>query len=893
MSKKMTRLLALMLVLVMCLGLAACGKENAENSQNPVDSGSPNSSSNPSDGPSGPQTPTYTITEFDPNAKYTYQTYQTSLSSNWNPHDYEDSVSSDQLTYLIDGFYTFAFNDELHPHDDPNRAPYGAYVIIPSMASGDPIDVTMEVKAAHPDWIPADATSGYAWAIPMRQDLYFDTGYHITANSFVEGAKRLLDPKLQNYRAADVYSGSTGIVGAESFFKAGTYGLGEFVSEDYGDDEYVNPADFTLSANGTYQVDGKDVVLDLTSGGNWGSNGLNRYYQAYAAVMPNFAAEVDALKAAANDKGWVYLTPELLKNLQNAIAILQGFDDVEGYAASEGDYAYIEFEEMAFLGQNFPEVDFESTVGIYAKDEYTLVQVFKGSLAGFSLYYGGIQDSLLLVEPDIYDNCLYQDEQGTWHSRYMTSADTSPSYGPYSMTEYQTDKMIHYSRNDKWYGYHDDVNNVYKDPEDGNVYRLYQTTDIDIQVISTDTAKNMFLAGQLMTYSMKAADYGEYGFSDYLYANPGASVYFFLMTGDLGGLQEREAAADFDQSKYDLETITVNAFRRAVAISFDKQAACDDIYTSNTPAYGIFGQTQIYDPDTSGFYRETPQAKQALVDFYSIDLADYNNNLDAAVAAITGYDPDTAKALYQQAFEEALQLGYITSADGQHCDQNIRLYYAATSTEPEMMRRIEYLSNAWQKAVVGTPFEGKVSIEADPKIWGDDEWADAIKSGASDMQMAGWTGSLMNPYNLLTAYTHANNAYAANWYEPKEDMMTLTLNGEEITMSVYDWGEAVNGVMVTDSEGNSRIYGENEADQETRVTILAAVEGKILGTYTYIPFLNQGSKFLLTQKAYYVVEDYNPVLGRGGISYMKYNYNDADWEAYCADQIAQHGQLQY
>ena len=887
MSKK-TRLLAMLLVVCLCFGLlAGCVDSGAEGS------GGPSGSSNPANsGDPGPEDTYVPLT--GESGKYTYRLYSTSLSPNWNPHDYEDSGSSDVLEFLVDGFYQFAFNDELHPHKDPSRDGYSAYVIIPSMASGDPVDVTLEVKAAHPEWIPEEATSGYAWAIPMREDLYFDTGYHITAETFVEGAKRLLDPKLQNFRSTDVYSGATGIVGAETYFKQGAYGLGEFVSEDYLDEEYVDPADFTLSADGTYQVDGKDVVLDLTSGGNWGSNGLNRYYAAYAESMPNFAAEVDALKAAANDKGWVYLTPALLKNLQNAIAILQGYNNVEEYAADKGDYAYIEFEEMAFFGQIYPEVSFD-TVGIYAKDKYTLVQVFKSSVAGFSLYYGGIQDSLLLVEPDVYDKCLFQDEAGNWYSTYMTSAETSPSYGPYSMTTYQTDKMVHYSKNDKWYGWNDQVNQVYKDPVDGQTYHTYMTTDIDWQVLdAVATAKNMFLSGLLTTYGMQVDDYDEYGFSDYLYASPAATVYFMLLTGNIDGLREREAAADFDQSKNDLETITLESFRKAFAISFDKQGYVDETSPSLTTAFGIYGTTQIYDPETSGFYRETPQAKQALVDFYSIDLADYNGNVDAALAALTGYDPETAKELYKQAFAEALELGYITSADGKTSDQSIDIKWPVVDNLTEVQqRRVNWLDAAFKKAVEGTPFEGKVSLTVTSKIYSDDNWSDALKAGEYDLMLCGWTGSLMNPYNLLTAYTYDNYAYAANWYNPKEDMLTLTVDGETVTMSVYNWAEAVNGTMVRDTDGNVRSYGENDTTQETRVAILAGCEGKLLQTYTYIPFVNNGSKFLLSQQVYYVVEEYNPVLGRGGVMYMKYNYDDAEWADFVNAQVSEHGRLQY
>ena len=37
---------------------------------------------------------------------------------------------------------------------------------------------------------------------------------------------------------------------------------------------------------------------------------------------------------------------------------------------------------------------------------------------------------------------------------------------------------------------------------------------------------------------------------------------------------------------------------------------------------------------------------------------------------------------------------------------------------------------------------------------------------------------------------------------------------------------------------------------------------------------------LLTQQVFYVIEEYNPIMGRGGIAYTKYNYNEADWEEY-------------
>ena len=61
-------------------------------------------------------------------------------------------------------------------------------------------------------------------------------------------------------------------------------------------------------------------------------------------------------------------------------------------------------------------------------------------------------------------------------------------------------------------------------------------------------------------------------------------------------------------------------------------------------------------------------------------------------------------------------------------------------------------------------------------------------------------------------------------------------------------------------------------------------EGSILQTYDYIPMLQNASVQLLSQKAYYVVDEFNPVLSFGGIEYLKYNYDDAEWAAYVASQ---------
>ncbi len=868
----MKKTLALLLAVAMVLAvLAGCGPQGTTEptgggteGTNPPE-GTQGTQGSESTEPAGPTIPEYTVTEFDSTAKYTYNTWTTRLSSNWNPHDYEDADSSDQMGYLIDSFYTFAFNDALHPMDDPTRTPYDGYVIIPQMAVGMPVDVTAEVAAEHPEWVPEGATSGYAYAITLRDDLYFDTGYHITADTYVEGMKQILDPKLQNYRATDVYANTYGIVGAEAYFRQGTENFQSFNDMGTTYEEYI--------ANGGSDA---DVVIDID--GFWGIE------TAEGKTYESIASETEIRDPAVEegqDEDYVsakYLWDNYL-----------GPDSTSGYY--EAGYA----NQYAGTVKVYPaDPVFEDTVGFYAKDEYTLVEVFKASCSGFTLFYNAIQDSLILVEPTVYASCITQQADGTYSSTYMTSVETSPSYGPYSLTEYQTDKLMHYSRNDSWYGYKDDVNHVYMDPEDGNVYRMYETTDIDLQVLGdVATAKNMFLAGQLISYGLQTADMDEYQHSDYVFDTPGATIFFALLTGNADGLNAREEAEGFDTTKEDIQTILCPSFRKAFAVSFDRQAYCDETSPSLTPGYGIFGKTVIYDPETAAYYRDTDVAKQALCDFYSVDVSQFSS-LDDAVNSITGYDPEAAKELYAAAFRESLDAGYITDEDGDgKCDQTINLIYAVGSTELSdvMDLRLKWYDNALVEATKGTPFEDKIHMTYE-LVGGGEEFANRLKAGSADICLCGWNGSAMDPYNLLQAYTWDSYAYAANWYRPKDDMLTLTLNGEEITMSVYDWAECVTGNDVT-LNGKTYNFGTNNADQETRMQILAGVEGKLLQTFTYIPFANDGSKALLSMKVYYVTNEYNAVMGRGSIAYMKYNYTDDEWAAYCDEQIAEHGQLQY
>lgn len=797
---------------------------------------------------------------LDQEGSYTYKDSVATMATNWNPHTYETNDDLYPNEFLRVGLYDFIFNDELNPVE--GKEPYSGYVIVPEMAASDPVDVTEQVKAEHPEFgIPESATSGYAYTIDLNKNACWEDGTPINADTYVYSMKRLLDPELLNYRATDYYARDLCIANAEYYANQGQ--TKTITVRTVMANEGFETLDEYLAAYG-----------DVPAYVNWNYSFGDTYDPATGSWTGK--AEDETVKTE--------ITSSEMHDLYVETVTGWGMDE-----ATANDY----FMDESSIDWTYPsDIDF-ATVGIMKTGDYQITLVFGKALAGFNLYYS--LTSNWIVKEDLYEANLKQ-QGDAWFSTYNTSVETTSSYGPYKLVSYQKDKSMRFERNENWYGY-TDGKHVYVDPVDGNTYPMYQTTAIDCQVVAeAETRKLMFLKGELMTYGLQTADFADYRNSDYAYVTPAATIFFFIMNGHMSAIQEREANGSFDTSKYDLETMTLNSFRRALAVTYDKEMFATTVSPARSGAYGIIGNSYIYDPDTGSRYRDTDQAKQVLCDFYSVDVSQYSS-LDEAAASITGYDPVKAKELYQQAFDEALAAGYITDNDGDGVsDQTVRIEYSLSADNDFMTQTIEYLNDKMNDVTTGTPFAGKIEfVKSAP--YGND-WSNKLKSGLADTSLAGWSGSELNPFGLTEQYTNPSYQYDAAWFDATSVSLELEVNvakiGEPeniqtVEMNLAQWSQALNGATITVG-GTDYCFGDGIADIDTRLDILAAIEGEILGTYNYIPMLQDASIALLTQQVYYVVEEYNPIMGRGGIQYMRYNYEDTAWTDYVASQG---GELKY
>ena len=813
--------------------------------------------------------------ETFPAGDYIWKTSVSTLASNWNPHTYQTSDDSVPLDYTTSSLYTFIFNDELNPVE--GKKPYEGYVIIPELAAAMPEDVTAAIKASNPEFaIPETAESGYAYKIALNPNATWDDGTKINAETYVESFKRLMDPTKANYRAPDYYNQTLSIAGAEKYANQGktTWYTASTLHE-----VYTTELDADLVFTMGPDLEANCYIRDWV--GFPDSYDLAKTI-AYLTANYEFPCTTDEI---------AQIEGKTLAEIKADAALNAIWEKALGWWQTEPN------EELHFfIAPKTYESDIAwSTVGVLATGEYELTLVFDRSLAGFDLLYNLGGFSNILVKTDLYDACMKEETgaggEKVYTSTYNTSVETTASFGPYKMSYYQTKKAMHFVRNDKWFGY-TDGKHIYKDPVDGKIYPMYQTTEIDIQVIEeAETRKNMFMKGQLMGYGLQADDYATLRQSDYCYATPSETIFFLILNGHMEAIKEREAKEDFDQTKKDLEMLTNKAFHMALGMAYDKDNFAATISPSRSGALGIIGNSYIYDPDSGAKYRDTDQAKKVLCDFYGVDVSKFAS-LDEAVATITGYDPEQAKVYLNQAFTEGIAAGFITDTnnDGK-CDQTIEIEYAISSDSDFMTQTIKYLNDQIAKVAEGTPFEGKILFTKSAPLGG--TWSEAIRKGQEDTVLGGWSGSVLDPFGLTDLYTNPEKQYDAAWYDATKVELTINVpvNGTktDVTMTLKQWSDVLNGTATT-VNGVEYNFGSGQADIEVRLDILAAVEGKVLESYNYLPMLQDGSMALLSMQVFYVVEEYNPIMGRGGIAYTRYNYNEADWTAYVT---AQGGELKY
>lgn len=792
---------------------------------------------------------------------YTYNTFTAISPTNWNELTYSDNNDTQIMNYIGSSFFSYDFKFDAKGEIIPGQFEmrYDAATKLE--------DVSAEYVGEK--WGIPEGASARAYKITLRKDLKWEDGTPIKAEDFVYSMQEQLNPLFKNYRADSFYVGSTIIHNAENYAKQGSYGYAQMVP-NFADEEYVEfgpeKSGFQVSPEGAFQVvfgeTVKDVVFKVNSGSSWGSNGLSAYYGAgYLASNKAVETAVGEIIASADSNGYVKVTKEVADVLADAVAVLHGYENAAAYAEKEGEYAYIEWEELCYYGYTFEKVDF-SEVGLFVGDnEYEIVLVLDKALdllkEDGSLSYKAAYNmsSLPLVHKAKYEANKHAPQEGStlWTSTYNSNKDTTMSWGPYKLTYYQEGKQYILERNKSWYGYNMEDNKG-----------KYQTDRIVCETIKEwGTAWLAFLKGEIDSIGIDVSIATDYKESERAINTPDDFVASLQLQSNVEELKKRESEG------INKSILAYTEFRKALSLSIDRAEFTRKTTTSSRAGFGLYNQMHYYDVANGGVYRNTDVARKVLCDVYAIDTTKYAS-LEEAEKAITGYNLAEARRLVEVAYSKALEAGDIKASD------KVVLTLGTGTINETVTRRFDFLKSSWLELVKGTSLEGRLDFEVKDYA---DKWSDDFREGLYDVCMGGWTGAAWDPGYFLLAYLSPDYMYSKAW-DTSSVTMTFTMegvgeNGADVTatMTLMEWYNCLNGAKGAPYDWSSAAIPESQ-----RLQLIAALEREVLSVYYTVPLYNNYSSSLLSYKVEYITDEYNTFLSYGGIRYMTYNYSDAEWK---------------
>ena len=353
---------------------------------------------------------------------FTYRGYSSSLASNWNPHSWETNADSGVLGYLSEGLVSLA----------PKDTAGGVYQWVYDMAESI-VDVTKTNAAALVSYLGMDATEAdeyiagldeddpgrYVYQIKLKDNLKWQDGTVINADSFIESGKRLLDPEMKNYRANLYIAGESAIAGAMNYYNTGSRVFldNSLVGLVASDDDIVLKGDvYVQKANDLGIYIALDEPTDYLGGKT-----LKYYVDTYKGQLFDMTVWAELLTKVTTEGDNAYQLQLTQANLDLFKSLL---DNSLGWG-EDGSYWVV----YAFVEKEFPVVGFE-TVGLQKVDDLTFNYVMATPIDEPQAFVSF--SSTWLVHEDLYD--ANKDTAGALTvSTYNTKVENTMSYGPLTL----------------------------------------------------------------------------------------------------------------------------------------------------------------------------------------------------------------------------------------------------------------------------------------------------------------------------------------------------------------------------------------------------------------------------------------------------------------------------
>lgn len=819
-QKKLLMLIAMVLVVVLCASvLTACKKDKGNGDGNVTKPG----------------------TGWEDPKMYTMREYTAQMPSQWCT-----ILSSDNVNNTMESYFTSAFYEFNYKFDANGKIVPGAYTVEYSAATKLE-DVTKKYAGKY--GLAADAEKGQAFAMTLRNDLKWDDGTPIKAADFVYTMMQQLSPKYLFATASNYYSGNYVIHNAQNYVKQGQKG--------WFDNGNMNLAysDLALGADGKYTLKGNECTIALKKPLVWlQGNTLD----SYVTNAPQYfdTAAYASLLALADANGDVAVTAESLALLTTVITAKAAWGETKENTVG---YMYVNYE--------YPAMDF-SEVGYFVGDnEYELVMVIDGTLnpldaEGNLTYEAGYYFSNWpLVKKDLWERC--EDQSKTpYANSYCTTQEKSASWGPYKLTNYQDQKTYTVSRNDKWFGYGLE-----------QYANQYQTDAIVTEKIEEwDTAWLAFQKGNLDGIGMDVKIAADYRTSKRAYFTP--ETYTF----DLNIQSNATSKTD----KRNNLLLNYADFRKAISLSLDRDDYCAKNNPSSQAALGLLNSMYYYDVENGKVYRDTIQAKEAILNAYGATKnADGSwkvgettyTDIEDALDATTGYNLTLARQLVESAVAQAKKDGKYSDGD------EIILTYGIETQSANTDRVKNWFQAAFDNMTKGTSIEGKVKIEY--FMFSSATWSEQFADGEYDLCFGAWGNAPFNPaYLLCETQISDENRYAVKWDPTTVEVTVKATPDDKHKDGNYTYNLAQWRLILQGKDGCPVNF--KNFPMEDQLAALGAVETAILKEYYSIPVFSRYSASLMGYKVDYISYEYNTFMGYGGIRYMTFNYDDTAWAEFVA-----------
>lgn len=671
-----------------------------------------------------------------------YHTYVDEVT-NMNPFNDISVNSSEMHQYLTDVLYITDFDwdkaiedglaTEKGDFDTSGAAslPIGRF---PQMASSDPVDVNDD---------------GTVWEITLRDDLEFDDGTVIDANTFEFSWKMLLDPYLLNNRAYSLYQETDiPLVNAESYYNQNSYkvdSLGYYIYDISGY-EFSTENAFAfndLSGNGwpMYFLDQNiDLVYtgtDLIPGDNidesiayvedWG-DGNFVLEDAYANPFM-FTADGTLI---APSEGW-----ELDGVPVGTTSTLDNEDWAYGYNPAymndDGIFASVDYNGTPIGGTKISNSEVQwSDVGFEVISTYSFritlseaktVEYIKKNLSNYG--YNSIVHEV---------NYLAGMNDDDTYTNYGTIDNPLVSYGSYSLDDWNANEQISFVRNDDHYS--------------ANLFRIKQ---VEYKIVADQAfAYSDFINETLDTFDAGGENYIDL-INDYnIIHNPNSTSFRLAFNLD-----------PFDDNEINPLLQDIN-FRKAIYYSINREEYSLTRSPHTYPLQGFLGETYISTADNLIAYRSSNYGIDVLADLSPIS---------------NGYNPETAKSLFDTAYNTAVANGSIQ--DGDIVSIELKYYGIETGFNPML----------WFKNTIENIFnEGESTqlfrldlVPLSPTAF------DLAKSnGNFEMVLAGWSGVDENaPSFLGQVYNSSGYDMLERGFDTGSTVVQLEL--KQTKLALLEW----------------------------------------------------------------------------------------------------------